>query len=219
MQALREKLKKRGAQGIRGLARNFKICDRDGSRSLDVQELAKCCSMCKLGLSLEEVRTLHGFFDRGGDGYISFDEFLKAIRGKLSPMRRKLVTKVFLPPLRPPTPFLLPTTHAHTYPHPPSVLGQAHPSVLFSHSPHARGPPLLVTKGASTPQTVTQLTRPSTRSTPRAIRTATSRSRTCSTPTRRTSTPRSRPAGVRRRRCLDLLALSCHDTTYCGTTY
>ena len=95
MESLREKLKKRGAQGIRGLARNFKICDRDGSRSLDVQELAKCCSMCKLGLSLEEVRTLHGFFDRGGDGYISFDEFLKAIRGSLSPTRRKLVTKVF----------------------------------------------------------------------------------------------------------------------------
>ena len=44
MESLREKLKKRGAQGIRGLARNFKICDRDGSRSLDVQELAKCCS-------------------------------------------------------------------------------------------------------------------------------------------------------------------------------
>ena len=95
MESLRKKLKKRGAQGIRGLARNFKICDRDGSRSLDVQELAKCCSMCKLGLSLEEVRTLHGFFDRGGDGYISFDEFLKAIRGSLSPTRRKLVTKVF----------------------------------------------------------------------------------------------------------------------------
>ena len=51
--------------------------------------------MCKLGLSLEEVRTLHGFFDRGGDGHISFDEFLKAIRGSLSPTRRKLVTKVF----------------------------------------------------------------------------------------------------------------------------
>ena len=60
-----------------------------------MQELAKCCSMCKLGLSLEEVRTLHGFFDRGGDGYISFDEFIKAIRGSLSPTRRKLVTKVF----------------------------------------------------------------------------------------------------------------------------
>lgn len=89
MEVLREKLKKRGAQSIRGLARNFKICDRDGSRSLDLHELAKCCSMCKLGLSLEEVRTLHGFFDRGGDGYISFDEFIKAIRGSLSPTRRK----------------------------------------------------------------------------------------------------------------------------------
>ena len=51
--------------------------------------------MCKLGMSLEEIRVLHAFFDKGGDGFISFDEFLKAIRGKLSPPRRKLVIKVF----------------------------------------------------------------------------------------------------------------------------
>ena len=95
MEVLRDKLKKRGAQGIRGLARNFKICDRDGSRSLDVQEFSKCCSMCKLGLALDEVRTLFAFFDQGGDGLINFDEFLKAVRGRLSPTRRKLVIKVF----------------------------------------------------------------------------------------------------------------------------
>tara|TARA_B110001452_G_scaffold136408_1_gene113365 strand:+ start:62 stop:1243 length:1182 start_codon:yes stop_codon:yes gene_type:complete len=95
MEVLRDKLKKRGAQGIRGLARNFKICDRDGSRSLDVQEFSKCCSMCKLGLALDEVRTLFAFFDKGGDGTINFDEFLMAVRGRLSPTRRKLVVKVF----------------------------------------------------------------------------------------------------------------------------
>ena len=39
---MQETLKKRGAQGIRGLARNFKICDRDGSNKLDVPELGKC---------------------------------------------------------------------------------------------------------------------------------------------------------------------------------
>lgn len=95
IEQMKEKLKKRGAEGIRGLARNFRICDRDGSNKLDVPELGKCCSMCKLGLSTDDVRALHGYFDSDGDGLVSFDEFIKAIRGKLPPVRRKLVLKVF----------------------------------------------------------------------------------------------------------------------------
>ena len=51
--------------------------------------------MCKLGLSPEEGEKLHAFFDQDGDGLVSFDEFLRGIRGRLSPVRRKLVTKVF----------------------------------------------------------------------------------------------------------------------------
>ena len=34
-------LKKRGATGIRGLARAFKICDNDGSKELDIYEFTK----------------------------------------------------------------------------------------------------------------------------------------------------------------------------------
>ena len=41
-EALRAALRSRGAVGIRGLARNFKICDTDGSRKLDRDELGKC---------------------------------------------------------------------------------------------------------------------------------------------------------------------------------
>ena len=85
----------RFVQGIRGLARNFKICDRDGSNKLDVGELAKCCSMCKLGLTPPEVEQLHKFFDQDNDGLVSYDEFIRTIRGRMSPVRRKLVTKVF----------------------------------------------------------------------------------------------------------------------------
>lgn len=95
LERMRIVLKQRGAEGVRGLARNFKICDRDGSRKLDIPEFAKCCSMCQLGLSHDEVLALHAYFDRDHEGFVSFDEFLQVVRGKLSPVRRKLVTKIF----------------------------------------------------------------------------------------------------------------------------
>lgn len=92
---MRELLKQRGASGIRGLARNFKICDSDGNRALDVDELRKCCSMCRLGLTEQEVESLHAYFDRDGNGAVIFDEFLRAVRGEMQPARKKLVLRVF----------------------------------------------------------------------------------------------------------------------------
>ena len=44
---------------MRGLSRNFRICDRDRTGGLDLDELAKCCSLCRLGLSEAEVATLY----------------------------------------------------------------------------------------------------------------------------------------------------------------
>ena len=95
LEKMRATLKKRGAQGIRGLARNFMICDTDGSRALDVDELAKCCKMCRLGLSAAEVEALHSHFDADRNGKVVFDEFLRVVRGSMCPRRRKLVLKVF----------------------------------------------------------------------------------------------------------------------------
>lgn len=95
LERMRYMLKQRGAEGIKGLARNFKICDTDGSEMLNVDELTKCCNMCKLGLSRPEVQELHAYFDTTGDGLVSFDEFVRAVRGALSEDRRKLVVKCF----------------------------------------------------------------------------------------------------------------------------
>jgi Ca2+-binding EF-hand superfamily protein len=64
---MRLMLKKRGAEGITGLARNFRICDTDHSGKLNVQELSKCCSLCKLGLQDDEIRALHALFDTSGE--------------------------------------------------------------------------------------------------------------------------------------------------------
>ena len=61
---MRAMLKKRGAEGIRGLARNFKICDTNGSGKLDYEELSKCFRLCKLNLSSDQTETVLAYFDR-----------------------------------------------------------------------------------------------------------------------------------------------------------
>ena len=95
LEALRAALRARGAVGIRGLARNFKICDTDGSRKLDPEELAKCLRLCKISLSESELETLFAYVDADDSGLVDYDEFLRAVRGRLPPLRRKLVVSIF----------------------------------------------------------------------------------------------------------------------------
>ena len=95
LEKMRSMLKKRGADGIQGLARNFRICDTNGSGQLDEEELAKCFRLCKLSLTADESSMIFRSFDTSGNGTLSFEEFLRSIRGRMSPPRKKLVTKVF----------------------------------------------------------------------------------------------------------------------------
>ena len=95
VERMRVMLKKRGAEGIRGLARNFRICDTDGSGKLNVQELAKCFALCKLKLSPEEVEAVFAYFDGDSSGLVSFEEFIRTVRGRMSESRRQLVVKCF----------------------------------------------------------------------------------------------------------------------------
>lgn len=95
LERVRTQLKKRGAEGIQGLARNFRICDTNSSGQLDAEELSKCFRLCKISMTLDEVDEMHSFFDRGGNGTISFDEFVKVVRGKMNEPRMRLVVKAF----------------------------------------------------------------------------------------------------------------------------
>jgi Ca2+-binding EF-hand superfamily protein len=92
---MRASLARRGAEGIRGLGRHFKICDKNRNGLLDFEEFEQCCRLNKLGLSSSEMSTLLRFFDRDGNGEVSYDEFLRGLRGRLSATRKALVMKVF----------------------------------------------------------------------------------------------------------------------------
>ena len=55
----------------------------------------QCFRLCKLSLTSEEASMIFNAFDTSGNGTLSFEEFLRAIRGRMSPPRKTLVVKVF----------------------------------------------------------------------------------------------------------------------------
>ncbi|KAL4465956.1 hypothetical protein ABPG74_004193 [Tetrahymena malaccensis] len=90
-----EKLRSRGATGILGIARQFKIFDDDNSRTLDIQEFTKAVRDFRVDLTEQEIQDVFDYFDRNRDNVINYDEFLLGIRGPMSQNRRRLVQQAF----------------------------------------------------------------------------------------------------------------------------
>jgi Ca2+-binding EF-hand superfamily protein len=78
---IRDRIAKRGARGIQGIGRKFKIADDDRSGSLSKEEFEKAMHDFRIGLNKQDVQKAFEFFDRDGSGDISYDEFLRSIRG------------------------------------------------------------------------------------------------------------------------------------------
>jgi calcyphosin len=92
---LQQKLIARGARGIIGLGKSFRIMDDNNSRSLDIQEFTKAMTDYKLGFSADEIRQLFAFFDVDGSGACDYDEFLRQLRGPMNPRRKKVVAQAY----------------------------------------------------------------------------------------------------------------------------
>jgi hypothetical protein len=80
LQQLQTQLKARGATGIIGLQRKFKIIDDDNSKTLNMPEFKKGIRECGLNLSELALNELYSYFDKDRSGSIDFDEFLQGVR-------------------------------------------------------------------------------------------------------------------------------------------
>ena len=74
------KLSSRGARGIIGLQKQFKIMDDDRSMDLDPYEFKKAIKDFRVGISDKDIDRLFNIFDRDRSGKISYDEFLRSVR-------------------------------------------------------------------------------------------------------------------------------------------
>lgn len=92
---LRDKLAKRGTRGISSISRKFKIADDNNSKSLDVQEFKKAMSDFRIGMSDQQCVKVFHLFDRDGSGEISYDEFLRMIRGEMNQVRANIAKRCF----------------------------------------------------------------------------------------------------------------------------
>lgn len=95
VEKLRNQCLARGANGIKGLSRTFRIFDDDGNRQLDMSEFKKGLHDYGAEVDKNEVLEMFEAFDKDGSGSIDFDEFLKALRPPISKNRTNLIRKAF----------------------------------------------------------------------------------------------------------------------------
>jgi Ca2+-binding EF-hand superfamily protein len=93
---IRTRIVERGAIGIKGLGRLFRIADDDSNHVIDLRsELPKLMGDIGVILNKTELNELSRLLDKNGDGQITYDEFLYQMAPPLSEERVKWINKAF----------------------------------------------------------------------------------------------------------------------------
>uniref|UniRef100_A0A8C1H1W0 Calcyphosine-like a n=1 Tax=Cyprinus carpio carpio TaxID=630221 RepID=A0A8C1H1W0_CYPCA len=95
VQELRQQCLKRGAAGIKGLGRTFRIMDDDGSKSLNFQEFDKGLENYGVSVGRDRAQRIFAMMDKDGSGTINFDEFLENLRPPMSSARKQTIDQAF----------------------------------------------------------------------------------------------------------------------------
>jgi calcyphosin len=95
MEHIRKTIAARGARGLSGIQRKFKIADDNGNKQLDREEFKKAMHDFRIGLTPNQVTQAFGMFDRDGSGEISYDEFLRSVRGAMNQTREAIAMKAY----------------------------------------------------------------------------------------------------------------------------
>lgn len=84
---------------LKDLTRQFQIMDKDKSGTLSKEEvkegMAKFLRTFNFELKPGEFQKLFLAFDKDGDGSLSYDEFLRGVRGEMNDRRKELVKMAF----------------------------------------------------------------------------------------------------------------------------
>ena len=91
----KDELKSRGAYGFVGLQRCFRTLDRDGNKTLSLEELKYGLRNLHLSISEQDISKLLAAADRDRSGKVDFEEFMQLLRDPLSPRRAALVATAF----------------------------------------------------------------------------------------------------------------------------
>lgn len=92
---LRIALRKRGSDSLEALARTFRLADRRGQGRIGVRQLQQALHEVGVGASAQDVLELLRGMDIDGSGAVDFEEWLRVVRGPLSPVRAAVVRETF----------------------------------------------------------------------------------------------------------------------------
>ncbi|XP_062124310.1 calcyphosin-like protein [Drosophila sulfurigaster albostrigata] len=85
----------RGATGILGLARAFRVMDDDGSKTLNLEEFKKGIIDMGLDVNESDIDDMFKRFDTDNNGTINMTEFLVKLRPPMSASRLNIIEKAF----------------------------------------------------------------------------------------------------------------------------
>ncbi|OQS00023.1 hypothetical protein THRCLA_21773 [Thraustotheca clavata] len=92
---LKAQVKSRGASGLLGLTRRFRIMDDDNSKGLSMVELKKAFKEIQVDVSEKDIRVLFEFFDKDNNGTIDWNEFIAGLSDPMNEMRCAVVKEAF----------------------------------------------------------------------------------------------------------------------------
>mmetsp|Transcript_30481 Transcript_30481/g.40551 ORF Transcript_30481/g.40551 Transcript_30481/m.40551 type:complete len:340 (-) Transcript_30481:521-1540(-) len=92
---VKAKILDRSSGGIKGISRIFKAMDDNGNRQLDIEDFRWGFIDYGFNLTQEEAQHLLQHFDRDGNGTVSYDEFLLALKGEMNDARKVWVRAAY----------------------------------------------------------------------------------------------------------------------------
>ncbi|EAX90795.1 EF hand family protein [Trichomonas vaginalis G3] len=96
MNRIRQRIVERGAVGIKGIGRLFRIADDDNNKIIDLKnELPKLMNDIGVILNKTELNELIRLLDSNGNGTIDYDEFLYQMAPPMNEERIKWCNKAF----------------------------------------------------------------------------------------------------------------------------
>lgn len=97
VEKLRMNLSTRGTDGsgFCDLQRRFNAMDKDGSKTLFLEEFKIAFQRCNLNFTDQEITSMFYLFDLSDKKYLDYDEFMIAIRGPVNYRRRQFIEKAF----------------------------------------------------------------------------------------------------------------------------
>ena len=92
---LRTIMIQRGYTGIMSMRRTFMLMDENSTKVISFDDFKKLFKVYRYDLSETEINNLFNYFDKEGNGYIKYEEFINELCGSLNQFRKEILKQVF----------------------------------------------------------------------------------------------------------------------------